>query len=110
MKVYKVMITPDAESDLVELKDYITFELLSPGTALAYIQEIKTEITKLEYLAPSIAPVQEKPFKSMEIRKIVANNFYVYYWINENTDTVFVLNIIYKRRDQLKALKHLLSE
>ena len=109
MQTYEIIITPDAETDLTELRDYITYELLSPDTALTYTQEIKTEIAKLEYLAPSIAPVPEEPFHSMGIRKIIANNYYVYFWINEDTNTVYVLNVIYKRRDQFRALKHLTS-
>ena len=31
MDEYEVIITPDAESELNELDDYITFELLSPN-------------------------------------------------------------------------------
>ena len=107
MQSYDIIITPDAEIDLCEIKDYITNEFFSPDTALTYTNEIKAEITKLEYLAPSIAPVPDEPFHSKGIRKIIANKFFVYYWINENTNTVFVLNVIYQRRDQLKSLKHL---
>ncbi len=107
MQTYQIIITPDAETDLIELKNYITLELLSPKTAVSYISEIKAEIAKLEYLAPSIALLPDEPFHSMGIRKIIANNFYVYFWINEDSNTVFVLNVIYRRRDQLMALKHL---
>lgn len=106
MQTYEIIITPDAEADLNELRNYITYELLSSDTARIYILEIKTEIAKLEYLAPSIAPVPDEPFCSMGIRKKEANNFYVYYWINESVNIVYVLNVIYKRRDQLNALKH----
>ena len=107
MQSYDIIITPDAEIDLNEIKDYIAYELFSPDTALTYTNEIKALITKLEYLAPSIAPVPDEPFHSMGIRKIIANKFFVYFWINENANTVFILNVIYQRRDQLKALTHL---
>lgn len=107
MQSYSIVITPDAEINLNELRDYIAYELFSPDTAFSYIDEIKTEITKLEYLAPSIAPVPDEPFHSMGIRKITAKKFFIYYWINESTNTVFVLNVIYQRRDQFDALKHL---
>ena len=110
METYDIIITPDAEVDLDELKDYITYELLAPDTALSYIQEIRAEIAKLEYLAPSIATVPDEPFHSMGIRWIMANNFFVYFWVNKERNTVFILNVIYKRRDQLQALKHLISK
>lgn len=41
MDAYEVIITPDAEYDLNELDDYITFELLEPDTATAYVAFIK---------------------------------------------------------------------
>ena len=109
MQTYEIIVTPDAENDLIDLRDYITYELLSPDIAVSYIREIRAEIAKLEYLAPSIAIFPDEPFHSMGIRRITANNFIVYFWINDETRTVFVLNVIYKRRDQLQALKHLTS-
>ena len=40
MNQYEVIITPDAEADLNELDDYITFQLSAPSTATTYIREI----------------------------------------------------------------------
>ena len=48
MKYFEVIITPDAENDLNELDDYITFQLLSPDTAISYIRDIRTQIAGLE--------------------------------------------------------------
>ena len=107
MDSYSLIITPDAEDDLFEMRDYITNELLTPDTALRYVQEIRSEIAKLEYLAPSIKVVDDEPFHSMGIRKIMANNFFVYFWIEESSKTVYILNVIYRRRNQLKALSKL---
>ena len=44
MEGYTVFITPDAEQELNELDDYITFELLAPDTAITYIAFIKKEL------------------------------------------------------------------
>ena len=41
MNEYSVIITPDAENDLNELDDYITFVLKAPDTASAYLGIIK---------------------------------------------------------------------
>lgn len=42
MGEYEIIITPDAEADLNELDDYITFELKAPETAVRYIEDIKS--------------------------------------------------------------------
>ncbi len=38
------------------------------------------------------------------MRKISAKNFYIYYRPDEVSGRVYVLNVIYAKRDQLKAL------
>ena len=51
--------------------------------------------------------VDQEPWCSRGVRKIIVKNFYVYYRIDEQAETVYVLNVIYARRDQLKALSHM---
>lgn len=104
MRTYEIIMTPDATTDLVELRNYIADVLLVPDVALAYIHTIRTEISKLENMPQRIAPISEEPWHSRGIRKIIIKNFYVYYRIDENTERVYILNIIYQKRDQLKML------
>ena len=41
MEPYEIIITPDAEADLLELRNYIADVLLVPDTALSYIKAIR---------------------------------------------------------------------
>lgn len=107
MDSYEVIMTPDAIEDLTGLRDYISGVLLAPDTALSYIQFLRKKISSLEYMPGSIAPVQDEPWHSMGIRKIIAKNFYIYYRIDEDNKIVYVLNVIYSRRDQLRILEKL---
>ena len=90
MNSYEIIVTPDAEADLHEIRDYIAETLLAPDVALNYIRVIRKEMEKLSYMA--------------EARKIIAKNFYIYYRPDEVSGRVYVLNVIYAKRDQLKAL------
>ena len=47
MDSYKIIITPDAEDDLVELRNYIADVLLARDTARNYIHAIWKEIGTL---------------------------------------------------------------
>ena len=105
MDSFDIIITPGAEADLREIRDYIAYTLLVPDVALDYIRAIRKEIEKLSYMAVSIAPVDKEPWHSRGIRKIIAKNFYVYFRPDESSGRVYVMNVIYARRDQLKALK-----
>ena len=79
MNSYEIIVTPDAEADLYEIRNYIAETLLVPDVALNYIRVIRK-------------------------RKIIAKNFYIYYRPDEVSGRVYVLNVIYAKRDQLKTL------
>lgn len=107
MDSYEIIITPDAEADLFEIRDYIAYILSAPDVALNYIRAIRNEIQKLTYMAYSIAPVEQEPWHSRSVRKIIVKNFYIYYRPDDTYSKVYILNVIYAKRDQLRALKNL---
>ena len=56
-------------------------------------------------MTPSIASVEWEPWHSRGIRKIIVQNFYIYYRLDDSSAKVYILNVIYAKRDQLRALK-----
>ena len=107
MDLYEIIITPDAEKDLVELRNYITDVLLARDTARSYIRTIRKEIATLNEMPARYKPVDDEPWHTRGIRRIIANNVYVYYRIDEGNNRVFILNVIYARRDQLRVLEQM---
>lgn len=105
MDSFQIIITPDAEANLLEIRDYIAYTLLVPNVALDYIRTIRKEIEKLSYMAASIAPVDKEPWHSKGVRKFIEKNFYFYYRPDESSGRVYVMNVIYARRNQLNVLK-----
>ena len=75
MEPYEIIITPDAEDDLWELRQYIANVLLAPETALSYIRSIRRKIATLTEMPCRIKPVDEEPWHSRGLRKIFAENF-----------------------------------
>ena len=104
MDFYEIIMTPDALDNLTELCDYITDVLLVPDTALPCICAIREEINKLSEMPESNKTVDDEPWHSRGIREIMAKNFYIYYRIDEDSKRVYILNIIYTKRDQLRRL------
>ncbi|MFR9297320.1 MAG: type II toxin-antitoxin system RelE/ParE family toxin [Aedoeadaptatus pacaensis] len=107
MNNYEIILTPDAEADLREIKDYIAETLQVPEVALNYIRSLRKEMEKLSYMADSMAPVEREPWHARGVRRIAFKNFYIYYRPDAASGKVYVLNLIYARRDQLKALKNM---
>ncbi|MBQ3265363.1 MAG: type II toxin-antitoxin system RelE/ParE family toxin [Ruminococcus sp.] len=104
MTEYDVIITPDAGADLYRLKEYIANTLNEPQAALKYIKSLRSRIEQLRTFPNATAPVTEEPWRSKGIRRILHKNFYVYYKTANEENRVYVLKVIYSRRDQLNAL------
>lgn len=104
MDGYEIILTPDAEEDLWELRNYIADMLLSPGTALEYVCAVREEIASLAQFPARFKPLDDEPWHSRSVRRLLAKNYFVYYWIDEPRKRVYVMNVIYSRRDQLQAL------
>ena len=104
MTPYRIVVTPDAQADLAELRDYIATTLSAPGTALAYVRAVRQEIASLAGMPARCKLMDDEPWHSYGFRRLLVKNFYVYYRIDEAATTVYILNVICARRDQLNAL------
>ena len=104
MRFYEVVMTPDATDDLTGLRDYIAYTLLAPDTALFYIKAIRKEIEALSTMPERYPLIENEPWHSRGIRKLIVKNFYIYYRVDEAAKRVYILNVIYAKRDQLKVL------
>ena len=69
MDLYENIITPDAEKDLVELRNYITDVLLARDTARSYVRAIRKEIAALNKMPTRYKPVDDEPWHSKGVRK-----------------------------------------
>ena len=104
MDEFKVIITPDAEADLNELDDYITFQLMAPDTAISYIRDIREKISELRKTPKRYRLVEDEPWHSRGVRRMNAKNFAVFFYVYEEYAEVYVQNIIYQKRDLPRVL------
>lgn len=103
--VYDVIITPDAEADLQEIYDYIAYTLLVPETANSYVDNIENAILNLDTFPTGYPFVDFEPWRSRGLRFIPVKNFIVYFVIREELSSVYIMNVIYNKRNQLRALE-----
>ena len=104
---YEIIVTPDAEADLWELHDHIANTLLAPDTAVEYVNSIEKIIATLSEMPQRIKLLDDEPWNSRGVRKVPAENFYIYFRIADDQNRVYILNVIYCKRDQLKALTNI---
>lgn len=100
--MYKVQISPEAVSDLQEIKNYIETDLQNPIAAKNTVTKIIETYEKLSEFPESGIPVEKYVYFHTEYRFVMANNYSIFYRI-EN-DFVRVIRILYARRDFIKIL------
>ena len=107
---YQVKLTNHALAQLKEAVGYISKVLLVPVVARCWSDRIKKEILTLDHMPLRYPLVDEEPWRAEGIHKMTVENFIVYFWVNEDTSTVWVTAVVYGRRDQLSVLRNMPKE
>lgn len=107
---YKVKLTNNALNQLKETVGYISRVLLEPEIARRWSDRIKKDISSLDHMPNRYPLVDEKPWRTEGIHKMSVENFIVYYWVNDDTSTVWVTAVVYGRRDQISVLRNMPKE
>lgn len=95
MAKYKIKFSKDARNDYFNIIRYIKYKLLEPDIANNYAKMIKEEINKLEYTPQSFAIIPNDTIKYNNIRKLIINNYIVFYRVNESDKMVNIERILY---------------
>ena len=99
MNKYKIQFSNDARMDLIDTYSYIKYNLQEPAIAKKLIAKIREEINKLKDNPSIYAVIKDEIIKKKEIRKIIVNNYIVFYKVEENKKLVEIVRIMYGRRN-----------
>ncbi|WP_208607736.1 type II toxin-antitoxin system RelE/ParE family toxin [Paenibacillus pectinilyticus] len=92
------MITELAETDLRDIANYISTELLEPNTARKMINKIAEVIFQLEHMPFRNGLVRDERLAVNGIRHILVDSYIVFYVISEKEETVTIIRILYGKR------------
>ncbi len=101
---YTVKITSQAQEHLRGIINCIRYTLQSSETAADMLELLEKEISSLAQLPNRIPLTDEEPWHSQWIHKFPVKNYLVYFVINETENVVYVIGVIYGRRDQRHQL------
>lgn len=104
MSTYYIQITEPAERDLYNIGTYISKELLEPETAKKVVSRIAREIGTLEDMPLRNALVNDERLANRGIRKIIIDNYIVFYIVSEENKTLTIIRILYSQRDWINLL------
>lgn len=99
MKQYQVLMTEPAADDLQSIAGYIADELCEMATAKKLIGKIKDAVMSLADMPSRYALMEDEHLAAQGIRKLIVENYIVFYVLSEKDETVTVVRILYGRRD-----------
>ena len=99
MDEYSVIIETTAKSDLRGLLRYITETLKEPVAAKRIYFSIKDKIENLYHMPQRHPLVRDEALAGRGLRWMPAENYSVFYVINEENKKVNVLRVLHGRRD-----------
>lgn len=105
MRKYSIRITKQAREHLNGIKNYIEKNLLAPEAAYRKVHALRLKIKSLSSMPARVKLVEEEPWRSEGLRKMVVENYYVYFWIDEEKGIIQVTAVVYAKRDQNEFLK-----
>lgn len=103
--MYELEYLPIARMDMLQIVQYISRELKNPEAA----EHLATEMihaAESVLIFPYSTPVYQ-PIRTLkrEYRKIVVQNYLMFYWIDEEKKVVTIARVIYAKRDYGRLLE-----
>jgi toxin ParE1/3/4 len=98
----KLQISPEAQSDLQSIKEYIAVELDNPSAALSTVSRITKAIRTLSDFPASGALLSSVVAMQTNYRFLVSGNYLVFY--RYEGDNIHVVRVLYGRRDYMTIL------
>lgn len=102
MKNYNIEYSKEAKQDLIEIKQYIKYNLQEPEIAKTLISKIRKEINVLKDNPKIYTIIDDDIIKKLEIRKFVVDNYIVFYRIRINS--VQIVRVMCGRRNWIELL------
>lgn len=102
MNKYITQYSEEAKQDLIEIKKYIKYNLQEPNIANKLISKIKNAIEDIKNNPEVYAIIDNDFIKKLEIRKIIVDNYIVFYRIKNNT--IEIVRVMNGRRNWIELL------
>ena len=104
MAKYRVDVSESAENDLRDIVRYIASQLSAPVSALHMMELFEEAMAGLSDLPQRCPLVVDDRLSQMGYRKLIVENYVVFFSIDEKNKVVDVERILYGRRNWLRII------
>jgi plasmid stabilization system protein ParE len=102
---YSYRFTEKAEQDFDEILRYISIDLVNPTAAQNLGRKIFEKIDMVRVFPDSGAPVDNEFLADKTIRKLLVDNYVVYYKVHYDEKVISIIRIIFGKRNLEEILK-----
>lgn len=92
---YDMKFTSKASEDLEEIYTYISEKLSADSAAVHLLEKIEVSIMRLIDYPYSCSCVLDESLKLKGYRKLIIDNYIVFYLVNETDKQVIIMRILY---------------
>lgn len=95
---YTIKMTPKAAEDLDNIYRYISEELFATSSAANILEGIEKGIMRLREFPFSCNYVADEYLRNKDYRKLIVDNYIVFYLIEEEKDQVIIMRVLYGKQ------------
>lgn len=96
---WKIIVSSSFKKEMRNIYKYISEILLEPKIATEQTKRIFETIMTLNYMPKRHSLAKIQPWPNSELRKIMVDNFIIFYLIDEKIKQVMILHIFYNGQD-----------
>ena len=100
-------LTKRAESDLDGIVSYITVDLANPQAASDFVDKLQDTIEEARAFPESGSLVHNEFLQIGNVRKKLVGNYIMYYLLDIGENIIYILRIVYGKRNLDEILKKL---
>ncbi len=99
MKEWKIVLTPEFKLEFIDIYKHIANVLQAPGAAKNKVKKILTHIEQLNEMPERFPIVENKLWRRRGLRKLIVDNYIIFYYPNRQTHEVVVFHVFYAGRN-----------
>ena len=104
---YQYRLSQKAADDLDGIVSYIASELSNPQAAADFLSRLEKVIDEIRSFPDSGAPVNNEFLSNTKLRKKTVGSYLLYYLSVPETETVYIVRIVYGKRNMEEILRQL---
>ena len=103
--VYNYVFTEKAAEDLDKTMKYISEDLSNPSAAKNFFEKLFAIIEKIREYPKAGMVVENEYLHDLTIRKMLLDNYIIYYKENETDEQIVIVRIVYGKRNLAEIMK-----